>query len=68
MHDNYRKQTLDALMSAAAQRRGDLPPALKEGMKVPLMERDRDVGRDHYSAQEATQILCANTLNKNEAI
>lgn len=49
MHDNYRKQTLDALMSTAAQRRGDLPPALKEGMKVPLMERDRDVGRDHYS-------------------
>ena len=40
MHDNYRKQTLDALMSTAAQRRGDLPPALKEGMKVPFAEKE----------------------------
>lgn len=69
MHDNYRKQTLDALMSAAAQRRGGFAPSAKRGDGSTLCgERVRDTGRGHYSAQEATQILCANTLNKNEAI
>ena len=61
MHDNYRKQTLDALMSTAAQRRGDLPPALKEGMKVPFAEKESGTLAETITPPRKPRKSCART-------
>lgn len=61
MRDNYRKQTLDALMSTAAQRRGDLPPALKEGMKVPFAEKESGTLAEAITPPRKPRKSCART-------